>query len=224
MKKNMQTGFPGSFSASDLEHIRGAVEEAERSTSGEIVPCIVAQSDAYEEAIWRSGTIVPISLMGMIMLLRMGTDVWLPVSLMESLLMTILITVLAMGAVSFSPTLRRILAGKTLRERRVMQGARETFLREEVFRTRQRTGILLYVSLLEHEVVVIGDTGINARVHPHEWDEVTNLVVSGMKSGNPADGIIKAIFRCRDLLRKHGFEQRRDDTNELPDNARGYEE
>lgn len=43
------------FTAEERERIAAAVKEAEQHTSGEIVPCIVAQCDEYEEAGWRGG-------------------------------------------------------------------------------------------------------------------------------------------------------------------------
>ena len=39
--------------------------------------------------------------------------------------------------------------------------AMAAFVEEEVFSTRDRTGILLFLSLFEHRVVVLGDSGIN---------------------------------------------------------------
>ncbi len=45
------------FTASDLQAIEAAVHEAEKRTSGEIVPCAVAHSDHYEAAAWKGAVL-----------------------------------------------------------------------------------------------------------------------------------------------------------------------
>ncbi len=107
-----------------------------------------------------------------------------------------------------------------IEQQRVDERAALAFLSEEVFRTRERTGILILVSLLAHRVAVLGDAGINARVEKKEWDDVVKLVVDGMKRGTPADGLVNAIARCGSILEQHGVEIRSDDTNELGDGLR----
>jgi putative membrane protein len=105
-------------------------------------------------------------------------------------------------------------------ERRVAQRAAEAFLAEEVFDTRDRTGILLFLSLLEHKVLVLGDAGINAKVQQSEWEEVVKLIVDGMRSGKPADGLIEAIQKCGALLKREGVVIKPDDKDELSNQMR----
>jgi putative membrane protein len=118
------------------------------------------------------------------------------------------------------PALRRWLAGDDLLDLRTRRRAEAAFLEEEVFRTRDRTGILLFVSLFEHRVVVLGDSGINARVAPGEWDEVVRLAVEGIRRGRPGEGLAAAIAACGRLLARPGLERLPDDTDELPDELR----
>ena len=61
------------------------------------------------------------------------------------------------------PPLRRALAGREAMARAVRRAAEAAFTREGVFETRDRTGILIFLSLLEHQVVVLPDTGIAAK-------------------------------------------------------------
>ena len=72
--------------------------------------------------------------------------------------------------------------------------------------SRQRTGILIYISLLEHQVYILPDTGIRARVKDKEWKAVTGMIVAGIKRKKPADGTLEAITACRDLLLQNGFQ------------------
>jgi putative membrane protein len=103
---------------------------------------------------------------------------------------------------------------------RVSQRAAEAFIAEEVFQTRDRTGILLFFSLLEHRVLVVGDSGINAKVEKQDWDDVVTTVIEGMKAGTPAEGLIKAIGMCGELLQRQGVRRRADDSDELSDGLR----
>jgi len=100
------------------------------------------------------------------------------------------------------------------------QRATAAFVDQEVFRTRDRTGILIFLSLLERRVVVLADAGINARVPQVEWDAIVALVVAGMRQGQPGPALATAIRRSGDLLAAHRFERRPDDRDELADDLR----
>ncbi|MBM2841327.1 MAG: hypothetical protein HW412_1855 [Bacteroidetes bacterium] len=208
------------FSESDREKISLAVKEVERETSGEIVPYIVDRSDWYEVAEWRAGVIcgmIPLATFGA---LRSFTAAWLPFGVFEISLVTMSAVILGALAAHFIPAVERLFAGADLMERRVRQRAGEAFLSEEVFATRDRTGVLIFLSLLEHRVVVLGDSGINSKVARAEWDGIVTLVVDAIKARKPADGLIAAIRRCGALLGQEGVARRKDDTDELSDNLR----
>lgn len=76
------------------------------------------------------------------------------------------------------------------------------------------------MSFHERTVVVLGDSGINAKVQQHEWDGIVQTIVAGMKRGKQADGLIQAIGQCGDLLRKRGIKRRVRDKDELSDRMR----
>ncbi len=208
------------FSLADLDRIREAVTQAERSTSAEIVPFIVERSDNYEEVFWRAGILAGSVALALLGALRVGAGLWLPVSLTGIVLIVLLLAAAAMLAVRSVPFLRRTLAGKELIEQRVMQKAKEAFLAEQIFATRERTGILLFISLLEHQVLVLGDSGISARFTHADWSIVIDRVVKGLRSEQAVDGVVEAIQRMARLLEERGFVKRMDDRNELPDRPR----
>jgi putative membrane protein len=208
------------FSRADLERITREVKDAESKTAGEIVPYVVDASDSYEDALWRGGLISAILVLAFFVLIRRIPGIWLPFGLTEIVLAALASTVAGMLLVSFIPALKRVFAGSDLMERRVSQRAAEAFISEEVFQTRDRTGILIFISLLEHKVLVVGDTGINAKVKQEEWEGVVERVVKGIRSGRPAEGLIEGIRMCGDLLQREGVTIRPGDTNELPNKLR----
>lgn len=207
------------FTPADQERIAAAVEAAEGQSSGEVVPYVVEQSDMYEDASWRAALLGAFLALGVMVLLRRYTDTWLP-----EFTTIAFIVVVAAGAgfilTDLIPALTRLLAGKALIDLRVSQRAAEAFIAEEIFNTRDRTGILIFISLLERRVLVLGDAGINAKVKQEEWDEVASQVTSGLRSGKPTEGLIAAIQQCGVLLQKRGVARRADDENELSNRLR----
>jgi putative membrane protein len=209
------------FTEGELEKIAQAVREAERKTSGEIVPYFIERSDRYEEAVWRGAALASLLVLIVFASLRFFTDLWIPIDSVELALMTIGAGGLGTVLVALIPALKRFFAGQDLIDHRVALRASDAFIAEEVFKTRDRTGILLFLSLEEHKVLVVGDRGINAKVDRSEWEDVVARIVRGINNGRPAEGLIDAITQCGALLVKHGFHHRVDDRNELPNQLRG---
>lgn len=208
------------LSQSDLDRISAAVKEAEAKTSGEIVPYVVEQSDPYEEALWRGAGFVAVLVLFSMFFAYRFTDWWFPIGVRELALLVMLKASFGAAAVYFIPSLKRFFAGRDLMDRRVKQRAQEAFLSEEVFNTKERTGILIFVSLLEHKVFVLGDSGINAKVEQREWDVIVDEVIREIKSGRIAEGLVAGILSAGSLLQRKGVERRADDRDELANELR----
>ena len=116
--------------------------------------------------------------------------------------------------------LQRLLAGSERLDETVHRRALQAFVEEEVFDTRDRTGILLFVSLREHRIEVVGDTGINQQVEADDWAEVVTRIRRGIQNDNLTEGLVEAIETCGRLLEEKGVDIRPDDENELTDTVR----
>lgn len=213
--KGRHDGLARCLSKRDLERIREAVGKAEKGISGEIVPYIVTESDSYPEAAWSGAAAGAVLACLSLMACDWQSPLWHPLGLM-------ILAVPAGGALGWAlslrvPALRRWLIGPERLARMAERRAREAFLEKEVFRTRERTGILLFVSIFEHQVVVLGDAGINAKLKPADWGGVVARVTTGVEDGQLAEGIVGGVGRCRELLLGAGFKAREDDTDELGD-------
>lgn len=211
------------FSDEDRRRIQEAVERAERRTSGEIVPFIVPQSDQYEVTVWKGGALSAGLALVAAMLVFHFYDGW-GLAWLHTGWGTAALTLAAgiagglLGA--FVRPARRLLAGSDDVTRAVHRRAMKAFVEEEVFDTRDRTGILIFISLLEHRIEVLGDAGINRKVSPDEWADVVEHIRSGIRRGRIADGLVEAIEMCGMLLEKSGVELREDDADELPNKLR----
>jgi putative membrane protein len=206
----------GLFAQQDLTAIEAAVRQAEGATSGEIVPCAVARSADYPGTAWRGtalGALAGVLLADLVHLLGgfWGVD-WLWIS----------VPALCGGAAGFAavalvPDLRRLMTSPEEMDEQVRRRALQAFVEHEVFATSGRTGVLLFLSVFERRVVVLGDSGVNAKVRQEEWDGIAAAVAAGIRAGKAGVALVEAIGRCGDLLQRRGVERRADDVNELPD-------
>ena len=208
------------FSNEEKQLIADAVGAAESRTSGEIVPYVVGRSDEYPEALWRAGTLVCFLVLFVCGLLDVGTTLWLGFGIVETAFFAIAGFGAGMALAKVFPALRMLFVSHRTAQQRVHERATLAFLTEEVFKTRERTGILLFLSLLERRVQVLGDSGINAKVDQSEWDGIVAMLIDGMKRSKPAEGMIRAIESCGKLLETHGVAIRSDDTDELSNTVR----
>lgn len=208
------------FSEQDKKRIADAVRQAEQRTSGEIVPFVVGRSDSYSEAWLRAGLLFALLVIFILAVLDMGTDLWLPFGYAESGVFVILAFGLGALLAAQIPAFKRMFIPDGMLQQRVDERAALAFVDEEVFNTRERTGILIFISLFEHRVRVLGDAGINAQVKQEEWDAIVTILVDAIRNGAAAEGILEAIWKCGELLERHGVEIRPDDFDELDNRIR----
>lgn len=208
------------FSKADLDAIQAAVTEAELRTSGEIVPYVVERSDEYPTAVWKGAALgALLGSLAALILYEWGGAWNLHVPLW------IAIPAPAGGAVGYLltawlPALRRWMTGEEMLEARARRRAALAFLEQEVFRTRDRTGILLFLTLFEHRAVVLGDAGINRKVEQAQWDSVVRNLAAGVRAGRPGPAMVEAVRACGELLERYRVERRGDDQDELSNELR----
>ena len=208
------------FSEQDQQRIKDAVKQAEDNISGEIVPVFVEQSGYYTLAHYRGGMLgALIAFLCVIIFDRLvpSLAVYDPVYMF-----VIIVLGSAAGATlpQFIIPLKRLLTGQKHFNRATKGRAENAFLEEEVFNTRHRTGIMIFISFFEREVIVMADRGISKVVDQKEWDNIVKKITASIESGKLTDGIVEAIKRCGEILQEKGFDKTPDDVNELPDDLR----
>ncbi|HRK54836.1 MAG TPA: hypothetical protein PK185_13030 [Cyclobacteriaceae bacterium] len=208
------------FSEKDLERIKAAVREAEGKISGEIVPVFVEKSGYYTIANYRGAMILATFAFALIVIF----DRYVPsISVYDPLLIFILVAAAgALGAIitHYILPVKYWLLSQFHRDQSTRKRAENAFLEEEIFNTRHRTGIMIFVSFFEHEVIVMADRGICKVVDQKEWDKIVINLITNIRKDKVADGIIMAIERCTEVLLENGFTRTNDDVNELRDDLR----
>ncbi len=202
------------LSKQDREKINSAVKEAEKHTSGEIVPMIVSRSYHYpmSDVIGGIAFAFPLSL---ILTYFIGGWLWIgDFNLWLFLgLIAILFTVFHQ-IIRHSRGLKRLFISEREIDEEVEEAAITSFFREGLYRTRDETGILILISVFERKVWMLADRGINEKVKEGQWDEIVSMIIEGIKNNNQADAICKAVDEIGRILREH-FPIKADDTNEL---------
>ena len=208
------------FTAEDLEKIKKAVTEAERSTSGEIITCFAERSDTYETALWRCFAVIS-SIAGLIAYLYCKIfTYWNPAGFYWGFLILPLgAFMIAVILYSIAP-IRRIFAGNEALETHVRQAAHENFVKHEVFRTKDRTGILIYISFFEKKVHILADAGIADKLKDRDWKQVVSIITGKIKQDRLVEALVEGIAECGMLLQKSGCVKRSDDSDELDDGLR----
>lgn len=180
---------------SDRDKISQAVLDAEKLTTGEIVPMIVAQSDDYPGARWRLA-IVTALLFGFLAYFFLGDfdPAWI---------LWVQIPGLYIGywLGTFGAILRPFLESSKVDEE-VHQRALQAFFSRDLHATKDRTGILIMASLFEHRVEILADTGINAKVAKDTWQEIMADMIGRIKSEDLTEGFCIAVRECGEVLAK----------------------
>lgn len=194
----------------DKERIRRAVESAEAGTSGEIATMVVDHSDRYREAEVLGGILLAGLASVIIAVATQHTTIW------SFLPLTLLLSYPARLLFHRFPRLKFPFVNK----RRMMHAVREravrAFFEKKLYKTRDENGILIFISILERKVWILGDRNIDRKI-PHEtWEALAREVSTGIRGGRASEALCAVIEKSGRILAEH-FPKTVDDVNELPD-------
>jgi putative membrane protein len=200
------------FSDEERELVEEAVSLAELRTSGEIVPVVATSSGRYDRAEDLFGVLVALAALAGAWLIfqdvsvaeRAWDDQIRPtLTLLPTLLIVLVGFVVGAVIATLIPELRLPFVTRGEMEAEVERAARAAFQELRVRGTAGGTGVLVYLSLFERMVHVLGDEAISSKVDPERWQEVCDVVVAGVKKRRPAQGLSDGILSCGELLSEH---------------------
>ena len=196
------------FTEAEKQRIAAAISGVEKKTSGEVVAMVVDSSDTYPEARILAG----LSIGGLIALVI--TDLFLADSLGYFLPLVLGGATLVGSLATICPPLLRLFIPESRKELRVAERALRTFYEKELHTTRDNTGVLFFISLLEHKVWILADKGIYLKISQETLQAYANEVATGIRQGQACDALCREIEAVGDILASH-FPVKTDDTNEL---------
>ena len=211
--KSMAQSF---FSTGEQKRICDAVHQAELKTSGELVPMLVCESHSYPLAAIRGASFVAL-LVALIVTPLIAVKFWLESSnLWVFLGFFIPIFLIIHFLIMRYPRFKRwFLFGHEM-DTEVQHSAFAAFFTEQLYKTKDANGILIFISLLEHRAWVIADSGINERIPHEQWEEAVAVITSGIREQKQCQALCEAIGMIGDVLEKE-FPIQDGDMNELHD-------
>lgn len=192
--------------ATDVSKIVRTMEE---KTSGEIVPVVVRRSSTIGH--------VPLILFPFTFLVGMFAleEMQLGLQPIFILLVNLAFSFALTRLLSPQDFVERFLTPKADQEYQVQLRAESEFYESSIQKTRDKTGILIFVSLMERQVVVLGDKSISDKLSADTWQKVVDEILVGIRTKNLASGLDSGIRHCGEILATH-FPIQKNDTNELP--------
>jgi putative membrane protein len=198
----------------ERDRVNEAVQDAEKLTAGEIVVMIISASYHYPMA-----NVIGAAVFALVLALIFTTLVgeWLWIGGQNMWLFIGFLTaffILFHEVIKRIPWLKRIFISEKEIKEEVEEAAITNFFNEELYRTRDETGVLVLISVFEHKVWVLADRGINAKVREGQWDDIVKMIVNGIKQKRQAEAICEAVAKIGGILEDH-FPIKPDDTDEL---------
>lgn len=203
------------LSEPERRQIQACIRAAEATTHGEIVVMVVPASYDYPLAVLLGAAAfsIPLAIAATRLvggLLWAGPDdLWVFLGLLFPLFLLCRETVRRIH-----PLRRLFISGREM-DAEVKEAATVQFFQRGMYRTRDETGVLLYLSVFEGKVQVVADRGITAKVSPSFWEEIVARIVKGIQEGQTAAAICRAVEKISKLLQEE-FPVRPGDQNELP--------
>lgn len=187
-----------------------AIASVESRSAAEVVIAIRPRSGSYLHADVLVGAVAATATLATMLFAP-----W-PFELAWFVIDPLVFGMLAGLATSRLAPLRRWLTPPRARAARVREASLAAFTARGVHHTRDRTGILVFASLLERRVEVVADVGVERAVPTSVWRSACEAIHDAVAAGGDAEGLARAIDDLGEIL-ESALPRREDDVNELPD-------
>lgn len=186
--------------------IRQRVAGLERSTGVEVVAAVIARADSYPEIPWKAFALgASLALLAAVAAALTAPGWEAAEAIVETAVAALATGGAAALATAWVKPLARLFLTRARRQAEALQYAQAMFLDAGLQRTPRRDGILLLVSLFEHEVVVLADQGVRERLGPAALDAVVSVVTAALKRGRIHDALLDGLAQLEEALFASGF-------------------
>ncbi len=194
------------LSAQDQERVADAIRDAERDTAGEIAVVWAGQAAGYHA--------VPL-LWGLALALLAPWPLvaFTNLSAQTIYLVQLLVALVAIPLLAW-PRRRFALVPGFVKRRHAREAATREFVARGLTRTRERTGVLVYVAQAEGHVELVTDAGLTDRLPPGALDTIRDALRDAIRAGRAGEGLTEAVAELGRLLAT--IAPPTDDMDELP--------
>jgi len=99
----------------------------------------------------------------------------------------------------------------------VEKAAQKAFVRLGVIQTKEHNGVLIFVVPSRKKFIVLGDSGIHAKVGQEFWEAVAAQLSGHFRKGEFTEGLVGAVEVIGEKLAAHFPYDRASDVNQLSD-------
>ena len=213
------------LTAEEQQQVTSTIAALEKETSAELVCAISTESARYDRAESTVGLIAAVVFLAAANVLWValtdrsdGPDGWstaLGLPFMFQLIAVVIGFISGSVAASYYHLLRRPLVIQKQRDAEVNRAAAIVFNAQRLHTTRHSAGVLIYLSLFEHRVVVLADAGAMKALDQSILDSICAEAAASLKAGKRLDSILTAIATLKPLLTKQ-LPIEGDNIDELP--------
>lgn len=203
------------ISANEVQKLEHQVADIESQCDVEIVPVVVRSSSEYAQ------TRITLALISIIIFLEAYNLLniqWSWDGKLNAIIFAATFAVVTFGLVPLlakNGWVQMVLTHRFVEAEQCWKRAEVEFYSGRVSKTKKDNGILIYISMLEHRVIVRCDKSINDKIDGSLWAEVVKQIISGTRRKKMADGLSEALNTMRGLLITH-FPLRDSKENEIP--------
>jgi putative membrane protein len=198
------------FTSSEKEKIREATAHSESSTTGEIAVMVVNESSQYREAEILGGIVLGGLVAFVLTILSFHESIWWYVPL------SFLLFFPAWFLFKVAHRLKILCVGNKREQKAVRERALKAFYEKGLYKTKENTGVLFFISILEHKVWVLADKGIHEKIKQDTLNKFARNIAQGIREGRACDALIGAIKEAGELLTQY-YPIQAGDINELSD-------
>lgn len=186
--------------------VKQRVASLERTTGVEVIAAVIARADSYPEIPWKAFALGA----SLALLAAVAAALISPAWEAAEAIVETAVAALATGGTAALVTvwvkpLARLFVTRARRQTETLQYAQAMFLEAGLQRTPRRDGILLLVSLFEHEVVVLADDGVRQQLAPAALDAILSAVTAALKRRHIQDALLDGLGRLEQTLVASGF-------------------
>ncbi|MGQ7845034.1 TPM domain-containing protein [Granulosicoccus sp. 3-233] len=206
----------------EKERLADKIRQTESRTHAEVVTVIAQQSDGYRYIPMLWAALLALSVPGLHYLWNsIAGSAWtvqdsdLASATWTWLYPAQVLTFLGLGVLFQLPQARLWMIPRSVKQQRAARHAREQFFLQKLHLTRERTGVLIFVSVAEHYVEIIVDTGVAEVIDNQRWEAIVQGFIAQVQRGDIAAGFDGALDQCQTLLWEH-FPAPEGNPDELP--------
>lgn len=208
-----------------FDKIQYAVQEEEKRTTGEIACALTPESATYAFYELVAALCGGAVLFTLLLCFAGPINRWLdtlfwevPVWLFPLICgAAFLVAVPLVYALVNIPSFDRLIIPAAARSSATWKRAMRCFAESGVYKTREQSGVLIFVSYLERNVHILADSGIASKIEQARWDEIAATLAAELTDGNAADAFCNAIHSCGELLAANFPPHPGDNPDELAD-------